>query len=103
MRGLFRRALPVTVSVAGGIYTRRGIIRKMKQTRAQESGAPYGIWGRDALPLYLYTGDAAELLLGPDACLTAGADTYRVLNAEAVDGMNGMLCVRAVLERQVAP
>lgn len=98
---LFRRAEQVLISAAGGVYVRRGVIRPA-QTLSGESEVRTA-FGALETPLYIYTGDAAELLESAEACLYRDTEKYRVLEACAVEGFNGRAYVRAVLERQVEP
>ncbi|MGN0478863.1 MAG: hypothetical protein ACI4GO_05485 [Hominenteromicrobium sp.] len=102
IRTLFRRAQPVVVTAAGKTVSRRGVIRALGRNAQDFTTFDLLRCGRLEMPLYLYLGDAQELLGADNAQLFCGGETYTVLEAAPADGFCGRAYVRAVLERRTA-
>lgn len=102
MHTLFRRAQPVAVTVAGKTVCRRGVIRALGRNAQDFTTFDLLRCGKLETPLYLYLGDAEELLGADSAQVFCGGETYTVLEAAPVDGFFGRAYVRAVLERRRA-
>ena len=97
---MFRRAQSVEVMAAGKSVRRRGVIRPVGRNAQSFTTFDLQRCGRLETPLYLYYGDAQELLGADNAQLFCEGETYTVLEAVPVDGFGGRAYVRAVLERR---
>lgn len=101
---VFRRCPLVEILTKDGeTYTRRGTVRPEKTGAPPFGDETVLEYGTVFAPLFLYEGDAAELLgeKGKDAVLSANGQTWRVLSARREAGA-GFAWVRAVLEKEAA-